>query len=33
MQERYRQWLAGDSSRRWMVVVGSILINMALGVL
>jgi OFA family oxalate/formate antiporter-like MFS transporter len=33
MQERYRQWLAGGSSRRWMVVVGSILINMALGVI
>lgn len=33
MQERYRQWLAGGSSRRWIIVVGSILINMALGVI
>ncbi len=33
MQARYREWLAEGTSRRWMIVVGGILINLALGVL
>ncbi|MGB8647570.1 MAG: OFA family MFS transporter [Anaerolineae bacterium] len=33
MLEGYRRWLAEGSSRRWLVVVGGILINLALGVL
>ncbi len=33
MQATYRQWLAEGTNRRWLVVVGGILINLALGVL
>lgn len=33
MQAAYRQWLSKGSSRRWLIVVGGILINLALGVL
>ncbi len=33
MLEGYRRWLAAGTSRRWLVVVGGILINLALGVL
>ncbi len=33
MQAAYRRWLAEGTTRRWSVVVGGILINLALGVL
>lgn len=33
MQTAYREWLSKGLTRRWLVVVGGILINMALGVL
>ena len=33
MQTAYREWLSKGPTRRWLVVVGGILINMAMGVL